>query len=225
MKTKAFLLTIVVIFSVFTINSCKKEPKNREYDEAEVVVAAKDLIKKSEILNEIYYGHGIECDLTDVSNANGNYYPADLLSTKKFGVETIEDIKALTRECFTQSLSNLMISTVLMPITDDDGNIIKLARYYQEYDALDTTLEKCIMVNSEYSSEDKILFKDDVEYFYDTVRVSHAEGEKIIVKIDVKVTNSSGNVKEDVLEVELLEEKNGFRLDTFTFINNFQPPQ
>ena len=53
MKIKAFLLTIVVIFSVFSTISCKKdnEVKDREYDEQEVITSAVDLIKKSEILN------------------------------------------------------------------------------------------------------------------------------------------------------------------------------
>ena len=98
MKIKAFLLTIVVIFSVFGTNSCKKEVKDRDYDEAQVLAAAKDLIQKSEKLNDIYYGYGIEADTGDINNANGYYYPADVLSLEKFGVETVNDIKGDNHE-------------------------------------------------------------------------------------------------------------------------------
>lgn len=212
MKIKAFLLTIVVIFSVFSTISCKgnNEVKDREYDEQEVLTSAVDLIKKSEILNEIYYGHGIECDTGDINNANGNYFPADILSLNKFGVETFEDIKTLTRACFTEAQSDLMINTVLNPVKDTNGDIIYFSRYYQS--------EECLMVYSKY----EVLLKDKVEYLYDTVRIFDVEGETIYVNIDVKVTNSDKNVQEKTLKIGLIEENNGFRIDTPTYARNSQ---
>ena len=57
MRNKALLLTIVVIIALFSCVSCGN---NRDYDEIEVIEAAKDLIKKSEKLNDIYYGYGIQ---------------------------------------------------------------------------------------------------------------------------------------------------------------------
>ena len=111
-------------------------------------ILKRDLIKKSEALNDIYYGSGIACDINDTNNANGYYFPADILSLEKFGVTNIEDIKTLTRACFTTVQSNYMINTVLSPVKDDEGNIIQFSRYYQEYDSLDVNEEKCIMVYS-----------------------------------------------------------------------------
>ena len=189
MKIKAFLLTIVVVFSVFCTASCKgsgndSNKKDREYNEEEVVSAAKDLIKKSEVLNEIYYGHGIECDMGDISNVNGYYFPADILSLRKFGVETLSDIKELTRECFTEAQSSQMINTVLSSVKDSNGDIIFFARYYQEYDTMDMSLEKCIMVYSKYD----VLLKDEVEYLYDTVRVCDVDGDIIYVEIDGRLS-------------------------------------
>ena len=146
MKIKAFLLTLVVIFSVFNINSCKKEVKDRDYDEAQVLAAAKDLIQKSEKLNDIYYGYGIEADTGDINNANGYYYPADVLSLEKFGVETVNDIKALTRACFTTAQAEYMMNNTFASVKDTNGDIIHFARYYQENDSLDLNETKCIMV-------------------------------------------------------------------------------
>lgn len=218
MKIKALLLTLVVIFSTFTMNSCKKEEKDREYNESEVLAAAVDLIKKSEVLNEIYYGHGIEYDIGDTSNANGYYYPADLISLDKFGVTNVDDIKRLTRECFTVGQSDYMINTTLSPIRDSNGDIVYFARYYQEYETLNQNVEKCIMVYSKY----EVLLKDKIEYLYDTVRIFDVDGETIYVNIDVKVTNSEGNVQEKTLKIGLIEEKNGFRIDTPTYARNSQ---
>ena len=216
MKIKAFLLTIVVILSTISIFSCGKKDIDRDYNETEVITSAKDLIKKSALLNEIYYGHGIECDTGDVSNANGYYFPADILSLNKFGVQTLEDIKKLTRECFTEAQSNFMINTVLSSIRDDDGEITYFARYYQEYDSLNTSEEKCIMVYSKYEP----FLIDTVEYLYDTVKISDVEGEIITVEIDVNVTNSKGSVQKKTLKINLLEEKEGFRIDSPTYARN-----
>jgi len=216
MKIKAFLLTIVVILSTISIFSCGEKDIDRDYNETEVITSAKDLIKKSALLNEIYYGHGIECDTSDVSNANGYYFPADILSLNKFGVQTLDDIKKLTRECFTEAQSNFMINTVLSSIRDDEGDITYFARYYQEYDSLNTSEEKCIMVYSKYEP----FLIDTVEYLYDTVKISDVEGEIITVEIDVNVTNSKGSVQKKTLKINLLEEKDGFRIDSPTYARN-----
>ena len=124
--------------------------------------------------------------------------------------------RKLTRECFTEAQSNLMINTVLSSIRDDEGDITYFARYYQEYDSLNTSEEKCIMVYSKYEP----FLIDTVEYLYDTVKISDVEGEIITVEIDVNVTNSKGSVQKKTLKINLLEEKDGFRIDSPTYARN-----
>ena len=111
-----------------------------------------------------------------------------------------------------------MINTVLSPVRDTNGDIIYFSRYYQAYEVLDPNTEKCIMVYSKY----EVLLKDKIEYLYDTVRIFDVDGETIYVNIDVKVTNSEGNVQEKTLKIGLIEEKNGFRIDTPTYARNSQ---
>ena len=216
MKIKAFLLTLVVIFSAFSLNSCKEKVKDREYNESEVLEAARTLIKKSETLNEIYYGHGIEYDIGDTSNANGYYYPADLMSLDKYGVTNVEDIKRLTRECSTTGQSDYMINTVLSSIRDSNGDVIYFARYYQEYETLNENVEKCVMVYSKY----EVLLVDTVEYLYDTLRVVDVEGEIIKVQLEVKAISPQGSIQTKKVVVNLLEEDNGFRIDSPTYVRN-----
>ena len=207
LKIKALLLTIVVIFSCFSYVSCEK---NREYDEAEVVLAAKDLIKKSEVLNEIYYGKGISYN-DDKSAANGNYYPADTFHLTTFGIETVDDIKKLTYQCFSSGMSNSIISTKLTSISDDDG-IKGFARYYQKYSAIDNTPE-CIMVYKDAT----VYLTDRIEYHYDNITASHSKGEEVFVNVTVPVITADGKTQEQTLSVSLIEESDGWRINSPTY--------
>ena len=221
MKNKKVLLTIVVIISILLVISSivilivKNTNKNREYDEQEVLAAAVSLIKKSEKLNELYYGKGI-LHTQDTSAANGYYYPADTSSLRKFGVSTIKDIENLTRECYTVSLSNNIISTKLSSVSDEDG-ILAYARYYQKYDTLDTKKEECIMV---YINS-PVYLTDEIEYDYESLSVSGVKGEEVFVTIKVTVTNSEGKTQTKDLEISLLEEENGWRINSPTYVKYF----
>ena len=205
-KITTFLLIIVVIFTAF-ITSCAR---NRDYVEAEVIDAAKSLIAKSARLNEIYWGEGIAHD-QDKSGANGAYYRASSASLSRFGIATIDDLTRLTRETFTVDMANDIINNSLSSISDEDGIRI-YARYYQKYSALDDTPE-CIMVYDKA----EVFLKDIVIYNYDTVRVSRVKGESIFVSIEVTVINDEGKSQSSALEVELIEEDAGFRLNSPTY--------
>lgn len=207
MKNKLFLLTIVVILSLITCVSCEKD---RDYNENEVIEEAEKLIKASEVLNDIYYGYGIEYH-KDESTANGAYYQADFLSLEKFGVNSIRDIKEMTTACFSKSLSEMMINTVLTSVSDEDG-IQRYSRYYQKYNSLDNT-EECIMVY-----KDAIVFlTDKVVYDYSSLRVSRVEKEEVFVKINITVTNSENKTQTQELEISLLEESDGWRINSSTY--------
>jgi hypothetical protein len=208
MKIKALLLILVVIFALFCNISCSK---NREYDEAEVISAAQTLIKKSEILNDIYYGYGIGYEMNE-SEAVGAYYRADFFSAQKFGVETIEDIKDLTYDCFTVSYSNSIISTKLSSVSDESG-IQGYARYYQKYNALDDS-EECIMVYK-YA---EVYLVDEVVYDYATIRAIGSVGDEVFVEIDVEVTTPDKKMQTQTVKISLLEESNGWRINSPTYV-------
>lgn len=207
--TISLILSIIVVFSMlFSLSSCGE--KNREYDEAEVLSAAENLIKKSERLNKIYWGEGIIYS-PDKSLANGAYYSADPESTELLGVNTVDDIINLTKETFTADYAKIAIDTKLSSVSDEDGIQI-YARYYQKYSALDNSPE-CIMV---YKNAE-IFLKDKCEYDYSTLCIDSVKGQSIFVKIAVKVTNPDGESMTTHAVVELIEEENGFRINTPTY--------
>jgi len=215
MKNKSFLLTIVVIICLFTCFSCSDSKiKNRDYNEEEVITAAKKLIIQSETVNEIYYGHGIDYYM-DESTANGIYYQADFLSLNRFGIETIEDIKNLTYECYAKNIATDMINTTLSSVSDEDG-IQMMSRYYQKYNALDNKPE-CIMVNKNAT----VYLTDKVVYDYSSLRTSRVEGEVVFVKINVTVTTEDEKTQTREIEIGLLEESDGWRLNSPTYVKYF----
>ena len=210
MKIKAFLLIIIVILTLNFTVSCTK---NRKYDEAEVTLAAKELLKKSEKLNYIYYGYGIEYEMNE-SEANGAYYRADSLSLERLGIQTVDDIKKLTDETYTVSLASSIILTKLNGGSlDEDSSLMNYARYYQKTNALDGS-DECIMV---YKLAE-IYLTDETEYLYDTLRAVGSEGESVLIEVDVKVTNSEGKEQIQTLKFTLLEENNGWRINSPTYV-------
>ena len=209
MVKRSVLLTLVVIFVIFCLVSCGE--KNREYDEQEVTLAAKSLIESSAILNELYYGYGIAYDITATNPSSDGYCIADFLSVKSFGIETVDDIKEMTRQCFSQELSNLVIGTKLSSVSDGTG-IVGYARYYQKYNALDNSPE-CIMV---FKKAD-VLLTDKIVYDYNSVKALRSEGEHVIVSVNLTVTNKEGISQNQTLEVKLIEEASGWRLDSPTY--------
>lgn len=210
MKIKAFLLIIVVILTLSFTVSCTK---NREYDEAEVTIAAKELLKKSEKLNYIYYGYGIEYEM-NASEANGAYYRADSLSLDRLGIQTVADIENLTYETYTYALSQSVISTKLNGGSlDEESTVMNYARYYQKTNALDGS-DECIMV---YKLAE-VYLTDETEYLYDTLRAVGSEGESVLIEVDVKVTNSEGEEQIQTLKFTLLEESNGWRINSPTYV-------
>ena len=200
------LTVLLLIFTLaFSMTSC-----DRDYDEAEVVAAAKLLLKKAEPLNEIYYGKGLRCDELSVESVGSFKLVLDE-ELVLYGIKTIDDLKRMTREVFTMSCSEMIFNTRLDPIYDVNGNIIYQARYIEHSPGADN--EKFIYVDPNYT----VSMTDTVEYYYDTVKVLDVEDLFLYMSVNAKITNENGESRERVIEFTMLEESSGWRLDTFTY--------
>ena len=202
-KGLAFLLIPIMILTI--LSSC-----NRSYNEAEVKSAAITLLEKSILVNEVFYGVGITVDTTRPELSSGNYKVADDAYLGKLGVYDINGIKELTKTVYTGELCDIIFSTKLTSARDSDGNIISYARYSERKEGS----KKYILV---YTAAQKS-YENDVEYLYDTLRVVGSDGEYIIINVDVKLTTFDGFSRYQNVEFLLLEEYNGFRLDTLSFV-------
>jgi hypothetical protein len=62
------------------------------------------------------------------------------------------------------------------------------------------------------------LLPDKVEYLYDTLTVTHSEGDVVYVKVDAKVTKDEEHEQIKEMTIGLIEEENGWRIDTSTYL-------
>jgi hypothetical protein len=198
------LLLLIALSLTLSLFACDGGVSDREYDEAVVLASANELIKKSKTLNELYYGKGYEYDK---EKSNGIYCEATTESTDHFGIHSVAELKIKTLEVFSDSLSNMMFSTVLSSIVDDE--ISHYARYYDTKP--DSNGKVHIMVNKNY----EYYLKGSIEYL-DGIYVKDVEGEEIILAVPVILTSESGKTKQKELEVRMIEEEDGWRLSSAT---------
>ena len=205
----SLILAVVLLFTCLA--ACGEEViPDREYNKEEVAAAAKTLIKKSESLNKLLWGEGIRFDPLNAPDASGYYYRADEFSLDSFGVETVLDIEKSMREVFSESYSNDIAASSVFT-SAQDGNLVYYARYQQKGEE---GKPEYILV---YSKWEPFLF-DTVTYDYSTIRDAGVKGERVFVDIDCTVKDSeTGKSEKRSLNIALVEEKYGWRIDSPTY--------
>ena len=211
----SFFLVISLLFSIFSLTSCGEE--NREYDKEKVISEAERLIKKTESLNVIIWGKGLSY-IEDLNYSDGIYYMANPIDTQKYGIETIDDLLRMMSETYSLGYSAIVNETVFTGLKGDTG-INSYSRYYQKYSVLDPDEPECIMVNSNYYYP----FQSEIEYMYDTLYDMGSVGEVIYVGIKAKVSKDGKSQIKD-LKIGLIEEADGFKIETHTFANYYEEP-
>jgi hypothetical protein len=198
---------------LLSLSSCGEE--NREYDRDTVLSEAERLIKKTEKLNVILWGEGLSY-IEDLNYSDGIYYMANPIDTKEYGIETLDDLIFMMKETFSVGYCAIVNETVFTGLKGDTG-VNSYSRYYQKYSALDLDEPECIMVNSQYYFP----FYSEIEYMYDTLYDIGSEGEVIYVGIKAKVSKDGKSQIKD-LKIGLIEESDGFKVETHTFANYYE---
>lgn len=209
----SLILLTSLILSTMLIVSCGE--KNREYDSATVLLEAEKLIKKTETLNEIFWGDGLNY-IDDLNYSDGIYYMANPVDTKLLGFETVDELWAKTVEVYSYGYCKIISETVFDGLKSDTG-VISYSRYYQKYSVLDPEEPECIMVNSQFYKS----FYSDIEYMYDTIYDIGSEGEVIYIGIKARVSYEGKSQIKD-LKIGIIEEADGFKIETPTFANYYE---
>lgn len=202
----SLLLCVLLCLSI-VLTSC-----DRKYDEAEVKAAAESLMKNAEKLNTVYYGRGIAYIVGGAQN--GAYYEADPMHLRTLGFTNINGLVELTEKTFTKSYSAKLIRDRLQEMRVD-GVMIEPARYYQNYEDELLTEEVCIMVYSGITP----IFDDRMTVDYSSMTVTGSKRDKVFVTVSVTVANMDGETQEKTLEITLIEEDDGWRIDNPVFKN------
>ena len=213
-RKKTLLLFLSLILSVVPLLSLAAcgdgGTPDREYNESEVHSSAVELIKKSELLNEIYWGYGIPYE-NDTNLANGAYFPAQQTYLDEIGIQTLEDLKAKTREVFSTDMCDWVFESTLSSV--GTGTDVFIARYAQKWGGVELDDPEYILVNKNY----RVILKDTVEYDYESCKVIGANGNFVTVSISCTVTTEEGLTSNNTILVDLIEENDGWRIATPTY--------
>lgn len=207
---KKIILLLVTFCMLLTASACEKKVKNRTYDEAEVLAAAEELIEKSVLFNRIYYGEGIPVKL-DNPKTSGGYVEADPAFLTENGITSLDLLREKTEEVYTKATTAYIFNTVLGVIYSGD-NIVGYKRYIEDAGTVYVSTD-----------EERNNYRDTaaVTYHYDTLAVDHVKGEIIFVTVLVTAENAAGETRSRTIDIRLLEEENGFRLDCNTYFTYF----
>lgn len=200
------LSLLLIVFVLLSFVSCE-----RSYDEEEVIANASRLLREAEVLNEIYYGKGLQYVTT--GHIDGYYYEADPVQLYTLGFSTIEELKNKTLKTFSVGYSEQIFKTKLSVIEDETG-IQQMTRYYQKYDGVNVLAPVCIMVYSKAP----VSLKDEITYDYSSLTVSGVKGQTVYVNVLANV--KSGEKSQTVtIKIALIEEDDGWRIDNPCYAN------
>ena len=203
---KKIIALILVLTCLFSLFSCG----DREYDEAVVKEEAKTLIEASVLLNEVLWGKGIAYS-EDKNTSNGVYYEAVFAAHYQMGFKTLSELKSMIQKTFSSDYCQHIFKTVMSSNADENY----MTRYYQKYSSADGTTPEAIMVNSEWMP----LLVDEVTYYTDTIEVIGSKKQLIYVTVNASVKREGVGTQATVLTIALIEEKEGFRLDSPTYLS------
>ena len=211
----AALVGIVIWVIVANTGNDENTEKNREYDEAVVKAAAQQLLERSVVLNEIYWAKGIPLADEQEEDSTSNYKKADKAYLESKGIILLEDLKELTRGVFSDKECESLFSMFLSGVSD--GAYMGAAHYIPELSKEDEggKREELGILVLKTRGNDVLVKEDETTSFdYDSVRVIEAVGERIKVEVTCTVTCDDGRTQTRTKTVYLIEEDDGWRLDS-----------
>lgn len=159
-------------------------------EEAKEIVT--DLIKRSEVLNEIYYGDGLSYD-PELEVESSGYFTV----TEDVPFGTKAELLSETRTVFSDDMATNII-TVYFDGVESYG-VTLFARYITGPDGK-------LTVKADYEG----IVPDVLEYDYSTLKIKKTTRNKIVAEI----TALDGTT---VTTVELIKERGSYKIDTPTY--------
>jgi len=108
---------------MFSLVSCSS------HSDEEIIEAAKELIEKSYVINEIYYGKGLPITEEDSLGFASNYAIVDT----SCGFASIEDIKKATAEVYAADYCEHLYVIAFEGLSTEDDQSVCYARFLDDY--------------------------------------------------------------------------------------------
>lgn len=209
----AALLLLLAILSTLSLSlsSCAES-----YDEDEVIEASRTLLKNSEALNTVFFGHGIA--YVDSNYSNGDYKEASTAHLAKLGFSTLAELRTLTYSTYTDSYAESVLNLALNPLYNMDGEIQYMAKYAEAFYDAELT-QPYILVYSKIEDV-RIIFEDRMTFDYTSVRADGIKDGRVKMWVEVTVENEDGNKQSREISFSIKKEnEKGYRLTGPVFTN------
>ncbi len=197
-KIATFLLLVAV--TATSLAGCA-----RESDE-EFLALSEALLTKSAAVNEICFGEGLAYGDEDAYVTSG-YVEATRASREKYGIETVEEMKALIADVYSVATCEYIDTVIFSPVRDG----VTVTSYRRYFDALDGEGGVCLMVKKDYLP----LAVGSVSYANLRI-VSHSRARAEILA-DVTVTDGESTRTDRDVSFDLRYEQGAWKLDTVTY--------
>ena len=184
-KISKFLLCLIMIFTLtFPLVSCGG------MEEAEAKVLVEEIVKRSETLNDILYGKGMEYEESE----DGKYSTIYSRIKDDAPLKTRKELEKEIKEVFTAAYANSLVSHAfaLTPGLFGDNSYPR----YQEGS------DKVLTVMRDYEA------REITQYDYSTIKIEKCKKNKIVATIL--------STENEIVEIYLIKEVNGWRLDSAT---------
>lgn len=193
----SFIISIFMLSLSFS--SCGDLPS-----EEDVIAAAKELIPKSVVLNEIYFGKGLPYKET----AGDSIMYATVSDDAPYKTE--EELREATLETFTENYSESIFSVYLKGYSADGSNEVIYARYVQYEDRLTVNTKASPMTDGERT------------YDLDSVTVKKIKSSSAVVAVDSFYNGNADVEVEITLKLVEIKDENGntsevWRIDSPTY--------
>ena len=183
---KSTIAILLVAIMAMSLVSCGK------VTEDEAVSLVKDLVSRSYDLNVVYYGEGIK--YKETGNSNSIYLPA--AETEKFMLKTALILE--TRAVFSETLAGSLIDMSFNGIASEINQNSVQSRYIVYGD------DDWIYVNKDYEPVVDTVAK----YDYNSIKITKIS--RRFIEAEIYTTDNK------TVEITLINEMNGWRLDSIT---------
>ncbi len=202
-KIRFFALLSALLLLLASFVSCSAD----ESDE-QLLAIAKELTEASAPINELLFGEGI----LPLENgySHSAYTEADIAYLEKFGVSSVEDIKAKIKSVYASATASWIESTVLSS-AKAEGQVLTYVRYYDGTKMEGSDSIPVLMVKDNYEP----LIYGTVSY--SNYQIKKSQKKEVIFTVDITVTDGEDVKNFPSSEIIMVKEDGLWRLDSTTY--------
>lgn len=197
-KTAVFLLLLSLVLTA--LSGCAGE------SDAEFLALTESLLEKSAAVNEICFGKGLAYDEKNGYTVSG-YAEASEESRAKYGIQTVEELKALITAVYSVAMVDHIDRVVFNPVKEENTFLT----YRRYFDAMDGEGGVALMVKKDYLP----IAHGDVSYT--NLRVDSLGRRRATVLVDITVTDGTSTRTYESVSLAMRREDGVWKFDTVTY--------